>query len=160
MPTKRRPLTERFWDRVTKCENDQCWLWTAGKDRFGYGSIVSWPENKQIGAHRLSWTIHFGEIPAGLNVLHKCDNPACVNPSHLFLGTHADNNRDMIAKGRANFIGSPTGPRRGWKLSKDQAIQIKNGTGTHKEIAARFGVSAGLVSQIKIGLKWPHLHSS
>ncbi len=92
-------LEERFWRYVQK--TDGCWLWTAslsGKPGNAYGSLHN--EGKMEKAHRISWTIHNGKIPEGIFVLHKCDNPVCINPSHLFLGTQFDNMRDMVSKGR------------------------------------------------------------
>ena len=89
----------RFFSRVTK-ESDQlgCWEWIGTITNEGYG--VFGVEGGFSSAHRFSWKIHYGDIPDGLLVLHKCDNRKCVNPEHLFLGTHQDNMRDKIAKGR------------------------------------------------------------
>lgn len=91
-----RDWRERFWANVVK--RDGCWSWTARKARFGYGAMEV--DCKPARAHRLSWEIHHGPIPAGLWVLHKCDNPECANPDHLYLGTTKDNFRDMIERGR------------------------------------------------------------
>lgn len=93
------PPEKRFWAKVNK--TDRCWLWTGAGGEKGHG-VFSW-DGRQGGAHRFSWELHKGPIPDGLHVLHNCpdgDNPACVNPAHLWLGTIADNNRDMFAKGR------------------------------------------------------------
>lgn len=96
-----RPYLDRFWENVQK-SNDGCWIWTASVSRAGYGDI--WvglrPGVRIIKVHRLSWEIHYGPIPDGLFVCHRCDNPRCVRPDHLFLGTHTDNMRDASAKGR------------------------------------------------------------
>ncbi len=78
--------------------NSGCWLWTGSLTSGGYGCC--WWDGKQTNAHRFSWLAYRGEIPSGQLVLHKCDMPSCVNPDHLFLGTAADNMRDMVAKGR------------------------------------------------------------
>ena len=101
-----RPLLDRFWEKVNKHgpipanhpDLGLCWLWTAHTADFGYGRmhIVGGPAR----THRISWELHNGPIPAGMLVLHHCDNPPCVNPAHLFLGTAGDNMRDMVAKGR------------------------------------------------------------
>lgn len=96
-PPKKTPRDERFWQKVEK--TDTCWLWRGSKNTTGYGQLRT---DRLEKAHRISWEIHNGPIPDGLAVLHACDNPPCVNPSHLWLGTQADNARDRQAKGRQN----------------------------------------------------------
>lgn len=93
-------LEERFWPKVQK--TDTCWLWTASLNDRGYGQFKVLPGqgHAPMKAHRFSWELHFGPIPAGLVVCHRCDVPSCVNPAHLFIGTQGDNLRDMSAKGR------------------------------------------------------------
>lgn len=86
----------RFWSKVER--GADCWLWTAAHAKFGHG--LFWLDGKLVQAHRVSWLIHFGQIPKGLSVLHKCDQPSCVRPSHLFLGTQRANVHDMWWKGR------------------------------------------------------------
>jgi hypothetical protein len=90
-------VVARFWAKVNKTE-EGCWLWTAGHDGSGYGSLKI--SGKQIKAHRISYTLANGAIPDGLWVLHKCDTPRCVRPDHLFIGTSKDNVQDMIKKRR------------------------------------------------------------
>lgn len=100
----------RFWSKVQKNGEDQCWVWTAKKFRFGYGQF-QFRRGSYI-AHRISWVIAHGPIPDGMCVLHNCpdgDNPSCVNPSHLWLGTTQDNIRDCVAKGRSGR-GVPKAP--------------------------------------------------
>ena len=100
-----RVVEERFLAKVTKTET--CWVWEGAKRKYGYGKMVARDGGRivQMTAHRVSWELHFGQIPQGFNVLHKCDNPCCVNPEHLFLGTQADNVRDMVDKKRHRPFG-------------------------------------------------------
>lgn len=103
----------RFWSKVHKTSSPHgCWEWTAScfEKRGGYGqfSTVSFSGRKRYSAHRFSWLIEHGSIPKGLCVLHRCDNPKCVNPMHLFLGTDMDNVRDMRAKRRDSWSKSPS----------------------------------------------------
>lgn len=92
----------KFWDHVKKF--DSCWEWTAGKTRDGYGEFRINAKDRSQRVHRISWFLHFGEIPKGLCVLHKCDNIPCVNPDHLWLGTINDNNIDRDVKGRNGYL--------------------------------------------------------
>jgi len=94
------PLATRFWEKIEK--TTACWRWLATKNNKGYGMLYAGKTNgsKDL-AHRVSWVLHNGPIPEGTNVLHRCDNPECTNPEHLFIGTHGDNMRDKCAKGRA-----------------------------------------------------------
>lgn len=111
-------LTDRFWSKVDRGTDPQaCWLWTAGVFRAGYGHF-SGPGGQDIKAHRFSWELHRGPIPNGLWVLHNCpdgDNPRCVNPDHLWLGTNTENTADREAKGR-----TATGDRSGSRLHPER----------------------------------------
>lgn len=91
-------LSERFWEKVDILGKDDCWNWTACKNSDGYGEIRMYPSKDK--AHRIAYKLTHGEIIDGMEVCHKCDNPSCCNPKHLFLGTHRDNILDMYAKGR------------------------------------------------------------
>ena len=91
---------ERFWSFVRRSENDECWIWNGRKDKNGYGVFIF--EGKSYRTHRLAWILTTGgELPPALKVLHKCDNPSCINPKHLYPGTNADNMRDMVLRGRS-----------------------------------------------------------
>jgi hypothetical protein len=105
-------VEERFWANVAKGAEDECWLWLGARVPKGYG-VATGDRGKYVRAHRMSWAIHFGDVPKGMWVLHRCDNPPCVNPAHLFLGTNADNVADMWDKGRAKPHGVPVKERRG-----------------------------------------------
>lgn len=102
-------LAESFWDHVL--DVDGCLEWQAARIRSGYG--VVWADKRLTYAHRFAWQQTFGAIPDGLRVLHHCDNPPCVRPDHLFLGTAADNSRDMVRKGRMIQQRDPSKQRRG-----------------------------------------------
>ena len=121
-----RDAVERFWEKVNK--TDKCWLWTGGKASDGYGSF-----NYDGGqrAHRFSWELHFGKIPSGLLVLHHCDTPGCVRPDHLFLGTQADNAKDMWRKGRG-IICRHGGARKLTDEQKQEIISRYNASGHSK----------------------------
>lgn len=160
---KRIPVVDRFWSKVER--TDGCWLWLAFKDKNGYGQIGTGTKSSHAYAHRISYEIEFGEIPAGMHVLHKCDNPTCVRPDHLFLGTHVDNMADMTAKGRGKQLsdgrkGEQNGNHR---LKKEQVIEIKKGLKageSQRGMARKFGVSKTLIYYIRLGKTWAHIGDS
>lgn len=92
------PLPDRFWSRVHK--GDDCWLWMGSTNNKGYGTIHDPTVGRNVYTHRVSYELNIGPIPSGLEVCHTCDNPPCVRPDHLFVGTHQENMRDMVVKGR------------------------------------------------------------
>lgn len=160
---KRTPLLVRFWANVQK--SDGCWIWTGSRNRHQYGRMSegSRPYLKFHLAHRLSWQIHRGEIPAGLYVCHRCDNPPCVNPEHLFLGTQFDNMGDASRKGRLpqqRYAGFCAGERNGRsKLTDEQAREIRDNRHglSQRRLAVAYGVSRNLVRLIRAGKNWTHV---
>lgn len=155
----KRPLANRFWEKVSVREQNVCWPWMGATIRYGYGIIDelrSTPNRRVLYAHRISWELHFGKIPDGLSVLHHCDNPPCVNPAHLFLGTMSDNMADMRRKGR-HIMGTMFP----WaKLTPNKVLQIRNryalGDITIRELAKQFHVSASNIGLIVRHLAWKH----
>jgi HNH endonuclease len=126
-----------------------CWLWIRHRNASGYGTVKAFG-TKSMLAHRASWMIHVGSIPEGMCVLHRCDTPACVNPEHLWLGTHLENMRDMDRKGRC-FRGHAQ------KLSSEHVREIMSlkGSGLSQEkIGKLYGVSQVMVSRIWLGKSW------
>lgn len=144
------PADQRFWPKVVKSlEEDGCWNWNAGFLKTGYGSF-SLGTKKPIKAHRYSWILHYGPIPFGMMVCHKCDNRKCVRPDHLFLGTAKQNNDDAIAKGRMKV--------RKWnKLTEEIVINIRSqnrNCAELKEIAETLGVHFTIVYRAYRGTTW------
>lgn len=145
-------VVTRFMGYVDQEGEDGCWRWTGYKKR-GYGAL------KMFGrfwlAHRLSYELFNGSIPGGKMVCHRCDQPDCVNPGHLFLGVAMDNMQDKIAKGRHR--GARSGSRHHFaKLTDWQVEEIRAliGVCTNREIARSYGVSEAMISNIKTGKRW------
>lgn len=144
----------RFWLKVKKLKKlNGCWIWKACRDKNGYGKMTV--NTKDERAHRFSWKIHFGEIPEKYFVCHKCDNPSCVNPGHLFIGTARDNNRDMIIKKRN---GDVRGEKYGASvLTREDVIEIRKWAASkirHGIIAHNFGVKKTYISNIVQRKTW------
>lgn len=144
---------ERFWDRVDKKEPDDCWLWTGATAR-NYGILTI--NYKSYYAHRLAWTLTYGPIRKNLHVLHHCDQPKCVNPKHLFLGSHADNMADMVKKDRQakGELHSKT------KLTDDNVREIHRlySEGVKQNIIAqKFNMSVSSIYNIVKGRRWKHI---
>lgn len=142
-------LTCAFWSGVHK--GAACWLWTKGLMSTGYGYIDF--QRARHFTHRLVWELINGPIPNGLFVLHKCDNPACVNPKHLFLGTQKDNRQDCVTKLHHSF-----GSRHGMsKLSENNVLSIRASSKSAQDLAKRFGLAPGYVREIKRRESWRHI---
>lgn len=144
---------ERFFRKVERTMRAPgCWLWTGSKIPQGYGRVRI--DGKALATHRVSWEMHRGPIPKGLHVLHYCDEPACVNPNHLFLGTHTDNMRDMFAKGRCDRKGEAHGSA---KLTSSQVREIRAAPNGSAAMAEKYGVSYCTIKNIRARRTWAHL---
>lgn len=126
-----------------------CWLWTGAMKSNGYGD--TWLRDRVVSAHRAMFELHFGPIPIGKHVCHRCDVRACVNPQHLFLGTRADNMRDAAAKGR---IGHHCA-----KLSFDDAEAIRASSARGADLSRRYGVSQNVICNIRAGRSYRRRHA-
>lgn len=144
-------LEEALWANVTKAEG--CWNWNGSVGNHGYGQVQYM--NQPYTSHRLSWELHCGPIPDDLQVLHRCDNRRCCNPGHLFLGTQADNVKDMIEKGR-NDRGEAVSTS---KLTEAQVKEIRFSSKPQDLLAAEFGISQAHVSNVQTGKRWKHIES-
>lgn len=153
---KSKPIMERFWSKVKKLDGeDACWVWTKCHNGVGYGMIGA--NGKEFLAHRLSFEEEYGKIPDGYFICHKCDNPACVRPTHLFAGTHSENMADMKKKGRGN-IGELNARS---KLTKEKVLKIRAeyalGNITYKKLAQKFGVTLEAIYAVIKRRNWKHI---
>jgi hypothetical protein len=147
-------LWERFWGKVQK--TDKCWIWTSSKNPNGCATFSYYGKPEQ--ASRVAWMMTYGlTIPKGIFICHTCDNRACVRPSHLFTGTHQDNMRDMVQKGRAKgtfHYGETNGSA---KLTTKQVRTILKSTASGVSLATDFRVSKSLICLIRQRKSWKHL---
>lgn len=141
---------ERFWSKVNRQSDGECWPWTGHLLPDGYGVISIRRVNKR--AHRVSYELAYGAIPEGMHVCHHCDNPPCVNPAHLFLGTNADNVADKTSKGRAASMPGSKNPSA--ILDEDTVRLILADAGTHAELGRKYGVSRSTISLLRRRKTW------
>jgi hypothetical protein len=151
-------IEDRFWAKVEK--TDGCWVWRGTTGHRGYGRVHVPDSTRLVFAHRQSWAMAYGPIPDGTQVLHRCDNPPCVRPEHLFLGDQADNIADMVAKGRHARAAAHGESNAHAKLT-DEAVRELRGLRAAgwplKDLSARFGVGVSRVSAIALGQGWRHV---
>ena len=155
------PLEIRFWRHVDRHDNTECWLWHGATDGHGYGrmNLHTWPKIHFVQAHVIAWYLATGEV-AKHDVLHRCDIPLCVNPSHLFLGTQADNNRDMWRKGRGRSARGIQCSQA--KLNDDivRAIRLARSCGKGPtSLARKYHVSTTAIKNIINGRTWRHVRA-
>lgn len=150
---------ERFLAKVDKGPHPNgCWLWSGSCSVDGYGKFKAKGWKGQL-AHRFSYILHIGPIPNGMLICHHCDTPACVNPSHLFLGTYADNNADRHAKGRSRWEHGESQHHAKLTDNAVRDIRAKLATGDYlqKQLAAEYGVDPGTISKILRRETWGHV---
>lgn len=146
-----------FWARLPS--GDGCWVWTGARQAKGYGRV--WFRGRIWGTHRLAWFLTRGEIHAALQVCHRCDNPPCCNPAHLFLGTNEENVADMMRKGRFNVGSRPRGADvHNARLTEADVLEIRRlhaVTGELTPLARRFRVTRQNIYRIVTGRSWRHV---
>jgi len=140
-------IEERFFSRFVKIDNG-CWQWRAHTDKDGYGILPG--DAKNTRAHRFSYELHHGPILDGMVICHKCDNPGCVNPDHLFSGTVKDNAQDALKKGR-HYIGEKNGRS---KLTEERIKEILSSNMNGQQLADKFGVTRHTINNVRRGVTW------
>jgi hypothetical protein len=153
-----RPNTQGdFWMKVDIRHPDECWPWTACTNKLGYG-LFRYGNRKQHLSHRLALKFSGVDLPDDKCACHKCDNPSCCNPFHLFVGTNADNAADRHKKGRTKIPPRPLGSRHPLtKLTEEQVLAMRAFSGTHREAGAAFGVTMGAAKAIRQRRNWSHI---
>jgi len=147
----------RFKQKYTETNQEDCWEWQGAKYQNGYGMIaLRRGKRKTFSAHRISWMIaNNRDIPDGMMICHKCDNRLCVNPNHLYAGTGSDNNTDTLIRKRGN---RKIGENCSWaKLTEADVFDILNSKEKQCKLAEKYHLDPSTVSQIKSGKRWKHL---
>jgi hypothetical protein len=152
-------IEQRFWRLVDKRSDDECWEWKGQILKGGYGRLSAGPKGGgAFLAHRLSWQLaNKQEIPEKMVVMHKCDNPKCVNPNHLSLGTYMENTWDMISKGRAKHVVFFGTDNKRSILNPELVVEIRNSDLNHAAMARKIGVSVGCIRSVRSGRTWSHV---
>ena len=151
-----RPLAERFWEKCEPEPNSNCWLWIGARNADGYGLIGRFRQRGSSLAHRVSYELH-GGTPGELRVLHRCDTPPCVNPTHLFLGTQRDNVWDSVQKGRARggrLVGERNGRAKLTMAAIEELRAYRVQGESYERLALRVGVCRTQARQAILGLSY------
>ena len=154
MSYKKTPVIERLWSKVHISDPTSCWLFLGAKTARGYGKIGL--DNKTLLTHRVVYCDVYGDLLDDDVVLHRCDNPSCCNPTHLFKGTLSDNTQDMIAKGR-HFTPWRGEPANHSKLTAEQVREIRASKLGSRRLCRVYGVSRGTIASVKRGKTWRHI---
>lgn len=150
-------VEKKFWAKVNKRNDDDCWSWSGSVLPGGYGILFYKDKKPQFRANRLAWFFAYGDIPEGIFVCHKCDNPNCVNPKHLFLGTPKDNTIDAVSKGRLNnYIHESGDKATRSKIKDNDVLAILASKEPVRNVMAKYGIAESTVSQIRSG-KYPRI---
>lgn len=154
-----RSAAERFLEKVIVGRPEECWRWTGAHVPDGYGSMMlesrGARDRSSIKAHRFAWLHWIGPIPDGMHVCHHCDVRDCVNPSHLFLGTNADNVADRVRKGRS--AGQRGEANHKAKLTEDDVRHIRASRSRARELARHYGVAYETINRVRRGEFWGHV---
>lgn len=153
-------LDEKLWSRVVKSDGDGCWEWQGHRTPFGHGQLTH--RGVSLYAHRVSWELLNGPIPDGASVCHRCDNPPCVRPSHLWLGSQRDNLRDMADKGRQGLHVDPSRATHGVehhkaKLTPELVREIRSSSESIHALSRRMGVARPTIKAVLSGRTWRHV---
>jgi len=151
-----KPISDAFAEKYEVDEVTGCWNWVASKMRTGYGQFNA-RNGRVVTAHRFSYEMHCGKIPDGLFVCHHCDNRACVNPDHLWLGTCAENLEDMRRKGRESNPGAIGEKNGSSKVTEKDVLEIRKGQMSLSQAAKKFGISKTAAANIRNFKTWKHV---
>jgi len=149
------PLVDRFWTKVDKSGPKGCWIWTGYCNKGGYGTFRESSGMNNTIASRVAWKLVHDFIPEGLDVCHHCDNPACVNPEHLFIGTASDNLKDSVRKGKLNHQGEKNSNA---KLTSTLVRKIRETNLPQHTLAKMFGVSKSTIYYIQKNITWAYIN--
>jgi hypothetical protein len=157
MPSLTKQQVQKFWRYGRRSSQNECWLWSRSTNKNGYGFFFVGRRNSFL-AHRIAYYIHYQKDPGESDVLHKCDTTGCVNPFHLFLGTHTDNMQDMVKKGRAKRQQGSKRPQS--KLTEEIVDEIRSITpywGITADLARKYNVNRTTIGKVLRGKKWKHV---